>query len=199
MVHGFPPFVYAFATRRLGSSAYFDLDSLWSIRHARTTARISGELRRCDRAGVARLADDPGAEHGCVERSVAFGPALPTAPLDPGNLFERGDVEVACAHLTVSQYGVCDPWYAIFMYCIPFLVLVRYPCWNSQGLKQEFFPAASRRYRYRRLPRSETIQTSARGGLRRCPSIDRRVETRAKISDAVERDHAPISAPRNWT
>ena len=94
-------------------------------------------------------------------------PALPTAPLDPGNLFERGDVEVACAHLTVSQYGVSDLWYAIFMYCIPFLILVRYPCWNSQGLKQEFFPAASRRYRCRRLPRSETIQTFARGGLRR--------------------------------
>jgi hypothetical protein len=131
--------------------------------------------------------------------SAKMASGVADSALDPGNLFERGDVEVACAHLTVSQYGVSDSWYAIFMYCIPFLVLVRYPCWNSQGLKQEFFPAASRRYRCRRLPRSETIQSSARGGLRGCPSIDCRVETRAKISDAVERDHAPISAPRNWT
>jgi hypothetical protein len=70
------------------------------------------------------------AEHGCVERNVckndvAFEerrfarignlsqaegrPALPTAPLDPGNICEHGDVEVVGAHLTVSQYGISDP------------------------------------------------------------------------------------------
>jgi len=101
-VHGFPPFVYAFATRRLGSSAYFDLDSSWSIRDVRTTARISGELRRCDRAGVAGTADDPAAK---LPRLDGGGRQLPTAAASLGAANQATSVvpEHGCAEHRVCK------------------------------------------------------------------------------------------------
>jgi len=100
-VHGFPPFVYAFAARRLGSSAYFDLDSSWSIRHARTTARISGELRRCDRSGVAGTADDPAK----LPRLDGWGCQLPTAAASLGAADQATSVvpEHGCAQRRVCK------------------------------------------------------------------------------------------------